>query len=265
MKNKAYYFSHDGNAHSDIKLQYLIAEMGMEGYGIFWFLIENLFESGGFLPMKMIPIMARQMNSSEAKISTVIGNYELFEIVEESFYSKRLCDHFEARKFLSKKGKEGAFMRWENGGAIRVANGEAINTPMARKERKRKEKKEEEIINTGKKFLSEDLGDIPVRFLKSAFEMVKIQKGISISNEDITQSWEAFKLQNLAGEAWYSSETKVYQHFINWIKTQKFSKYETNKPSIKSGRSTGTYELLEELRQEHEANARNQDSSTSDF
>jgi hypothetical protein len=42
MKKDAYYFSHDANAHTDPKVLRLRVELGWEGYGIFWALVETL-------------------------------------------------------------------------------------------------------------------------------------------------------------------------------------------------------------------------------
>ena len=40
-----YYFSHDNNARNDEKILMLRAEHGWEGYGIYWALLEMMFES----------------------------------------------------------------------------------------------------------------------------------------------------------------------------------------------------------------------------
>jgi hypothetical protein len=42
MAKDAYYFSHDSNSQDDPKCMMLIDQLGMEGYGIFWALIEKL-------------------------------------------------------------------------------------------------------------------------------------------------------------------------------------------------------------------------------
>jgi len=43
--NDVYYFSHDSNARNDEKILMLRSEYGWEGYGIFWALIEMMFEN----------------------------------------------------------------------------------------------------------------------------------------------------------------------------------------------------------------------------
>ena len=123
--NKSYYFSHDYAASNDVKILFLRQQLGMEGYGIYWFLVENLAQAGGLLPMNITPVLAMQMQTNEVKVKAVIEEFNLFTIAENGFFSKRLNDHLELRKKLSDKGKIGAALRWKNGGAITLPIGEA--------------------------------------------------------------------------------------------------------------------------------------------
>jgi len=224
---ESFYFSHDYNAHNDVKILFLRQQLGMEGYGIYWFLVETLADSGGILPLKIIPVLAMQMQVSEIKVKAVIESFDLFQIIEESFYSQRLINHLEIRKIASENGKKGAKKRWQNGVANGVANGDAIGDANA-KERKGKESKVNEInIYNGKKFLSNDFNGLPEQYIISCIEQIKIQKQQTITKDQVTKLWETFKLEKLVGEDFYQSESKVYQYFVNWIKKQKFEKNET--------------------------------------
>jgi len=95
MKKNTYYFSHDYNARNDTKVLFLRMQLGMEGYGIYWYLIESLAESGGTLPLQLIPVLAMQMHTTEAKVNAVVNVFGLFEITDEQFFSLRLNDHLE--------------------------------------------------------------------------------------------------------------------------------------------------------------------------
>jgi hypothetical protein len=139
MKNKSYYFSHDYNAANDTKILFLRHQLGMEGYGIYWFLIERLAESGGKMPLELIPILSMQMQSTDVKVKGVITQFDLFTIESGEFWSERLQEHLGLREKLSQSGKNGALNRWGNGDANRVA----IGDPNA-KERKEKESKVKE-------------------------------------------------------------------------------------------------------------------------
>jgi hypothetical protein len=116
MKTNSYYFSHDYNAANDVKVLFLRQQLGMEGYGIYWYLVETLALSGGILPLNIMPVLAMQMQVTEPKVDCVIRQFNLFTIEQETFFSIRLIEHLKLRKVLSDKGKEGANRRWGNGG-----------------------------------------------------------------------------------------------------------------------------------------------------
>ncbi|MBF0398736.1 MAG: DUF4373 domain-containing protein, partial [Desulfobacterales bacterium] len=92
MGKDAFYFRHDSNANSDPKCVLLIEQLGLEGYGIFWILLETLREQPDYkYPLKLVPAIARRFNTTAEKIKTVIYNYHLFLIEnEEFFYSESL-------------------------------------------------------------------------------------------------------------------------------------------------------------------------------
>ena len=121
MKSNTYYFSHDYNAANDTKILFLRHQLGMEGYGIYWYLIEQLANAGGKLPLELIPVLAMQMHCTDVKVNGVLMNFGLFTIESGEFWSERLAQHLELRLKLSESGKTGANNRWGN----RVAIGEA--------------------------------------------------------------------------------------------------------------------------------------------
>ena len=136
MKSNSYYFSHDYNAANDTKVLFLRHQLGMEGYGIYWYLIEQLANAGGKLPLELIPVLAMQMHCTDVKVNGVLMNFDLFTLDSGEFWSERLQNHLDLRLKLSESGKTGANNRWGN----RVAIGEGNA-----KERKEKEIKGKEI------------------------------------------------------------------------------------------------------------------------
>jgi len=81
------YFPHDANASDDIKCQMLLEEMGTDGYGIYWLLIELLRRQPTYsYPLKLLPIFVRKVNTTLPKVEVVIKNYGLFKITEEKFF-----------------------------------------------------------------------------------------------------------------------------------------------------------------------------------
>ncbi|MFR4036304.1 MAG: Lin1244/Lin1753 domain-containing protein [Butyricimonas faecalis] len=56
MSKDAYYFTHDSNAKDDPKCALLIDQLGMEGYGIYWMLIEVLRDQPDYkYPLALLP------------------------------------------------------------------------------------------------------------------------------------------------------------------------------------------------------------------
>ena len=87
MKKDAYWFSHDSNAKDDPKILMLIDQLGLEGYGIYWVLIETLREQPGYsYPVKMLPILAKRYYTSGEKMLAVVKQYDLFIINDEMFF-----------------------------------------------------------------------------------------------------------------------------------------------------------------------------------
>ena len=87
---QTYYFPHDYHARHDPKLEMLRMELGPASDGIFWNLVEMLYEQGGYLKVTEIPLYARMMNTTEEIIRKVIDN--IFVIEDDVFYNQILLD-----------------------------------------------------------------------------------------------------------------------------------------------------------------------------
>ena len=125
MAKDAYYFSHDSNAKDDPKCVMLIEQLGLEGYGIYWVLVEMLRDQPGYkYPLSLIPAISRRYNTTFEKAKTVIYNYGLFEIDENDFFSLSLLERMEhldsKRKQASMAGKRSAEVRMLNASSTDV-------------------------------------------------------------------------------------------------------------------------------------------------
>lgn len=54
------------------------------------------------------------MQVTETKVQGVVNNFELFEIEEHDFFSRRLMETIDLRKTLQDAGIKGAAKRWGN-------------------------------------------------------------------------------------------------------------------------------------------------------
>lgn len=173
----------------------------MEGYGIYWFLIEQLANAGGKLPLELIPVLSMQMQSTDIKVKGVILNFDLFKIVEGEFYSERLTNHLELRNKLSESGKTGAANRWGNREANRVAIGEGNA-----KERKGKEIKEKETkVKVNRQTLFSETEYVDIENFKAAFIGTQYEEANFAYYHEVIKNWSDSK-----------GEKK-----LNWIATAK--------------------------------------------
>jgi DnaD/phage-associated family protein len=121
LTKEAYYFSHDANARQDEKILMLRAEHGWEGYGIYWALVEMMFESSEtalhFNKIKGIAVSYNvDITVLKAIINTCITE-KLFVGNDEIFWSeslkRRKLKYHEAKEKKSEAGKKGMAKRWE--------------------------------------------------------------------------------------------------------------------------------------------------------
>lgn len=154
------YFSHDYGARNDIKLKKLFIKHGHEGKGIYWDLIEMLYENSGYISQSDIPALAYDLRTTEDKINSLIDDFDLFERTSDGkFYSGGVLKRLELRETISNERSKAAKKRWENHPNMQMhsksnANGMQMHSNCtenecksnAIKENKRKENKKKENI-----------------------------------------------------------------------------------------------------------------------
>lgn len=106
------YFSHDYNARNDIKLKKLFMRLGLQGIGLYWCLVEMLYEKSGYVELDYIPIIAFDLRIDESTINTIIDEFDLFEKNETHFYSPSILKRLQIRQEKSEKAKSSANARW---------------------------------------------------------------------------------------------------------------------------------------------------------
>lgn len=127
MAKESFYFNHDYNARNDDKILELRSELGAEGYGIFWMILETMAENeNGGVKMSLMGGLSHGYGVPIAKLKEAISlciRVELFYEKEGSIFSKRLLQHKYIRKSLSDAGRAGAEKRW---GGYSPPNGETM-------------------------------------------------------------------------------------------------------------------------------------------
>lgn len=143
-----FYFSHDYNARQDSKIKKLLAKHGLLGYGIFWSLIEDLYNNANALPTDYDSI-AYDLRTDKNLIKDIVENYDLFVIDSNLFGSTSVQKRLEARNEKSATARLSAIKRWEKMRTQSEVNANALQSDSegnAIKEKKGKETKIEFIV-----------------------------------------------------------------------------------------------------------------------
>lgn len=139
---ETFYFQHDYNARNDPKLQDVLIEYGVAGIGIFWCIIEQLYEQEGRLPLKTCKSIAFALHVECKIVESIVNDFDLFENDGKYFWSNSANDRLERREELSNKRKRAAAKRWKSDEVMQVqCKQDASAMQNHAKERRGKERK----------------------------------------------------------------------------------------------------------------------------
>ena len=142
MEKEAFYFPHFCNARHDRKIRRLRKELGTEGYGIYFMLLETLREQQDLMyPLEDLDLLAEEFQVSEAKVRVCVCNYQLFEIDEDQkFFSPKMLVYLEPY-FKMKEQRKSAGLK---SAAKRLLNDSSTGVQRPFNDRSTKESKEKE-------------------------------------------------------------------------------------------------------------------------
>lgn len=141
MAKDTFYFSHDYNARNDVKIKLLIRKHKFLGYGIYWGIIEDLYNNTNVLPIDYEGI-SDDFKTSQIIIKSILHDFDLFEINEKTFGSLSVQRRLDERASKSNRAKDSINKRWEK---VKLENTNVLQSNNERntiKERKGKEIKD---------------------------------------------------------------------------------------------------------------------------
>lgn len=115
------YFPHDYNARNDLKLQNLVMNFGQEGKGIYWDLIEMLYENGGYIMHVQCKCIAHAMHVEISALTDIIKTTNLFNFDDEKFWSESVLRRLKNLIDLKKKRQSAAQIKWKNAHALQAS------------------------------------------------------------------------------------------------------------------------------------------------
>jgi uncharacterized phage protein (TIGR02220 family) len=132
-----YYFSHDYHARNDEKVEALLLVHGWEGYGVYWMLVERMYEAPECaLRTDKIAQIARASMLEADKLESIVQtciDEDLFSSADGWFWSNSAKDRkadFEAiKEKYSLAGKKGMAVRWKKPIPKEVSKHEKKDSP----------------------------------------------------------------------------------------------------------------------------------------
>jgi len=139
---ETFYFSHDYNARSDKRIKNLLRKHGMAGYGVFWSIIEDLYQNANALQMDCEGI-AFDLHTSTEMVNSILNDFELFIFDGSTFGSLSVQRRIDERDAKSNKARENAFKRWnKDANAMQThSEGNAIKESIVKEKKESKESK----------------------------------------------------------------------------------------------------------------------------
>ena len=153
------YFSHDYNARNSLALKKISRKYGLEGIGLYWCLIEILFENDGKISEESLSDIAYDLRVDENTITALLDDCDTFERAGGFITSEMVVDRLNIRKEKSEKARQSANKRWENE-ADKIRTNNDLNANAMRPECERNAIKENKSKENKSKEKKKDIIEI---------------------------------------------------------------------------------------------------------
>ena len=196
MRNTSY-FSHDSNARNDEKILAVRMKFGMEGYGIYFAILERLRDSADYMSIRDYNVIAFDFRVSAEKVKSIVEDFGLFVFTEDCkyFYSESFLQRMKLKDLKSEKARESANLRWKKetemrtqcerieeeceGNASKVKESKEIKVNNIIKEEERPKTKKPSKAQTEKRFVPPSLEEVEKYVLEKNYKNVDAQTFIN--------------------------------------------------------------------------------------
>jgi len=221
MKN-AYYFSHDYNTRNDEKIKNLLREHSMIGYGLFWAIVEELYNNANVMQTHYKGI-AYDLRTDEHLVKSVVEDFGLFVVKDGFFSSNSIQRRIEQRQEKSDKAKGSAEVRWNkrneaNANASIINANASINDAIKERKEIKESKEDDESQNQPSSSLF-----FPIQECRAVYDRIH---GHSLQQIGISKRIPPEKLYLFQNEfdSWLISSGKTGKtvqdysdHFARWV------------------------------------------------
>lgn len=233
MAKESFYFSHDYGSRNDPKLVKVLMKLKQEGKGVYWDLIEMLYEQGGYLMLSDCDSYAFALRTSEECINSLINDFGLFENDGQRFWSESVLRRMNQRNAKSEKAKESALKRWNKPDSNSNASKKYANALQTQSNSNAiKERKEKEIKEEIDKEENSSPSSAPIPVFKRGFDSMEEVKDSIINDEnslmdigavakvpdpkDVKIRIEEFFTFQKAIDKFHTDRSEFKKHFFSW-------------------------------------------------
>ncbi len=210
MSKDTFYFSHDYNARSDPKIKRLISKHGMLGYGVYWGIIEDLYNNANALPTDY-DCIAFDMRTDKNVTKSIINDFDLFVISGKEFGSLSVQRRLEERNEKSQKARESAFKRWEDKRTQSEGNANALQSQCEGNAIKESKGKKKRKSYDAKKFVPPTQEEVTEYFKANGYPeslAVKFFKGYDVAEWKDRSGNPVKSWKQKAVHVWFKDENK---------------------------------------------------------
>lgn len=244
---EAFYFPHFIGARNDRKIKRVRRDLGVEGYALYFMTLEVLREEQDLqYPLGDIDILADDFGTSEAKLKTIILNYDLFSLVETSdghmFFSPKqiqyLKPYFNRRELSRLNGVKSGMARRQKAEQLlltlsdidstkQVFNNGSTSVELRTNERKKQTKEEIKETLSKKEEVERDvfknLQSFKTHFIAKNTNIPFYTQGIGFLPSTPFKINESGYIVNMVNNKIISKEEafKIWEYLFNFYQNQK--------------------------------------------
>ena len=114
-QSNAYWFKHNYNASGDEKLLIIRSKLGFEGIGIYWAIVEYMYNNDGLLKEYLIEVFCSLNKIEQEKLEFILKT--AFTKTKDNgitvYYAHRIAQEIAAKEDCIDKARKAAYIKWE--------------------------------------------------------------------------------------------------------------------------------------------------------
>jgi hypothetical protein len=155
------WFKHDYKARTHPTLQRILMKWDWKGVGVYWAVIEMLYENDGVLKLSECDSYAFALRLDREWFTSFIQESKAFEFDGDFFYSETATERLKSRDELSEKRSLSARKRWSDANAMQTeSKSNARREEKRREEEKREDIREERVSASVKRFTPPSVDEV---------------------------------------------------------------------------------------------------------